>query len=319
MGRDEKREQLMNKHDSIFRDRDKDMSRTAMCWGLSCGNGWLDLIDELCTKIESYSNGIVANQVKEKFGTLRFYYQGEKGCENYDIVSLLVDKYEMKSRRTCESCGQIGQMSYAGHWMKTLCGDCRDESENYEPGDEGPKDTSWVRSSMSRERYLDDVVDLFAYLVIEQDKQRNELLKQAINMKLAYKPLERLLNGIDSIRSGIDKVYSKPFKKLSSWCVKQRFKYTDNGISTDESEQTWRQYLFGKIRRFVGKFKRSWNPFSFHYKYGTSYEVKRFYNLSPDNDVPIGDIIGVELKKSFQVFGYEREITKEVGDCDGDT
>lgn len=35
----------------IFRDRHGDMSKTLMCWGFSCGDGWYPLIDELCAAL----------------------------------------------------------------------------------------------------------------------------------------------------------------------------------------------------------------------------------------------------------------------------
>lgn len=53
-----------------------------MCWGLECGNGWYELIDALCAQIDRHLQAcfdegdrfnVKVVQVKEKFGTLRFY------------------------------------------------------------------------------------------------------------------------------------------------------------------------------------------------------------------------------------------------------
>ena len=50
-----------------------------MCWGFSCGDGWYLLIDRLCSSLQWDTDTnkypqVVATQVKEKYGTLRFYY-----------------------------------------------------------------------------------------------------------------------------------------------------------------------------------------------------------------------------------------------------
>jgi hypothetical protein len=58
---------------------------------------------------------VVVDQVKEKFGTLRFYYQGGD-----DYISGLVSMAESMSGVTCEVCGKPGK-STRGGWIQTLC------------------------------------------------------------------------------------------------------------------------------------------------------------------------------------------------------
>jgi hypothetical protein len=74
-----------------------------MCWGLEVPSHWLPIIDELCDAMTNcgyvqYCNGVkggvnfpqvVADQVKEKYNSLRFYYHLEYQQENIpdDIVS----------------------------------------------------------------------------------------------------------------------------------------------------------------------------------------------------------------------------------------
>lgn len=58
---------------------------------------------------------VTASQVKEKFGGLRFYYDGGD-----DIVSGMVRMAESMSYRTCEECGAPG-MSNSYGWISTLC------------------------------------------------------------------------------------------------------------------------------------------------------------------------------------------------------
>jgi len=76
-------DKIFKKYPTIFQDKDKPKTETCMCWGLSCGDGWYGVIDRLChnlIKVEKeYDVKIVAEQVKEKYGTLRFYYYFELG------------------------------------------------------------------------------------------------------------------------------------------------------------------------------------------------------------------------------------------------
>lgn len=95
-------------------------------FGIDTGDGWYQLIYDLCEEIAETFNkagkpvNIVMDQVKEKWGTLRFYYhfEGEKhrlhafdsiggggvrltpkGDELHSQVSNIVRKYEEKSNR----------------------------------------------------------------------------------------------------------------------------------------------------------------------------------------------------------------------------
>lgn len=171
-------EALVAKYPKIFRDRHGDMTKTLMCWGFSCGDGWYNIIDALCRNIQSHVDSsrrtraralrfnralkrglcgdtrgliryytlpgrepndwtnksveraiadarydavpqavpqIVAVQVKEKFGTLRFYTNAAD-----DYVHGLISMAESMSARTCEECGSPGETYYDG-WHVTLC------------------------------------------------------------------------------------------------------------------------------------------------------------------------------------------------------
>ena len=73
----ELQESLFEKYPSIFARRHMPQVHSAMCYGIQCPDSWYDLIDTLCGGIQSYAdqNAIIceANQVKSKFGGLRFY------------------------------------------------------------------------------------------------------------------------------------------------------------------------------------------------------------------------------------------------------
>ena len=65
----------------LFQQRRLPMTRTCMCWGIEAGGGWRRPLEKLCDKLETINltigkeSGfeIQAVQVKQKFGTLRFY------------------------------------------------------------------------------------------------------------------------------------------------------------------------------------------------------------------------------------------------------
>jgi len=61
---------------------------------------------------------VVATQVKEKFGTLNFYYDGGD-----DVVAGIVLMAESMSAVTCEVCGNNGNRGErnGGGWIHTLC------------------------------------------------------------------------------------------------------------------------------------------------------------------------------------------------------
>lgn len=62
---------------------------------------------------------VVATQVKEKYGGLRFYFVGG---DSY--VEGAVRMAEQISLRTCEECGGVGRPS-SGGWISVRCDKCR--------------------------------------------------------------------------------------------------------------------------------------------------------------------------------------------------
>lgn len=73
----ELQENLFKTYPKIFARRHMSKEHTAMCYGIQCPDVWYELIDMLCAKIQSHAdqNDLIceANQVKTKFGGLRFY------------------------------------------------------------------------------------------------------------------------------------------------------------------------------------------------------------------------------------------------------
>ncbi len=89
-----------------------------------CGNGWFELLKELIEGIKAICErkGIEtrASQVKEKYGSLRFYMETET-----DEISKLIEIAEEKSSNTCESCGAQGKIKRSGvDWYYCSCDAC---------------------------------------------------------------------------------------------------------------------------------------------------------------------------------------------------
>jgi hypothetical protein len=73
---------------------------------------------------------VIATQVKEKFGTLRFYYWGgDEYCSGVESMA------ESMSAVTCEVCGSSGKLRRGG-WWKTLC-DHHAQESGYDLDDNG--------------------------------------------------------------------------------------------------------------------------------------------------------------------------------------
>ena len=143
----------------LYRERNESMRVTCLCWGFP-GDGWHTLIRELSATIENIVHnarnhaiyeykktknldysvtlspeilkelnidemGVVATQVKEKFGTLRFYYSANHLNERaYGEVSGAVEFAEAMSAHICEDCGNPGLTNSNG-WLSTRCESCR--------------------------------------------------------------------------------------------------------------------------------------------------------------------------------------------------
>ena len=116
-------EKLVKDFPQIFRDWGGNPMETCMAWGLETGTGWAPLIRKLCEDIMATnpSENFKAAQVKEKFGGLRFYFDG--GDEQ---ISKLIHKAETESYKTCEECGIKENVTTKGPgWIRTLCDKCR--------------------------------------------------------------------------------------------------------------------------------------------------------------------------------------------------
>jgi hypothetical protein len=96
--------------------------------GFAVGAGWWPIIESLCANIQSHTDWwnknretrpvveqVVVEQIKEKFGGLRFYYHGGD-----DYVRGLTQMAEAWASHSCEECGAPGKRR-SGGWIRTLC------------------------------------------------------------------------------------------------------------------------------------------------------------------------------------------------------
>lgn len=122
-------------------------------FGFECGDGWYVILKRLFSWIkwnveQNDYPMIIVDQVKEKFGGLRFYYkplpfdehkwkrskdyteeERWKWLDNYSReISGAVSYAESLSYHICERCGSTEDVTTEGvSWLVTRCKKCRDE------------------------------------------------------------------------------------------------------------------------------------------------------------------------------------------------
>lgn len=132
---------MFEKFKEIFQDHSKPMSQTCMCWGLSVGIGWAPLLYKVCSQLDVIRkvSGIfpIADQVKEKFGGLRFYYHIASPVSRVNdeedkdeaiwigLIEDIINKAEKDSYRICGSCGKFVRHKRIDlGWVYDQCSTC---------------------------------------------------------------------------------------------------------------------------------------------------------------------------------------------------
>ena len=106
--------------------------------GFAVGKGWWKIIESLCANIQAHIDWknerketcnqgdgceqVVVAQIKEKFGGLRFYYEGGD-----EFIQGMVRMSEAWAANTCEVCGEPGVTVPTYGWVSTLCEKHRNE------------------------------------------------------------------------------------------------------------------------------------------------------------------------------------------------
>ena len=91
-------------------------------WGrwIGCGPGWYPILARLEERLQQIDPDYRVHQIKEKFGTLRFYFSSS----NWDACRAVLADAEAESERTCERCGNPGRLRKRNGWFRTVCDDC---------------------------------------------------------------------------------------------------------------------------------------------------------------------------------------------------
>ena len=134
---------LVKTYPKIFKNVGGDPMATCMADGIQCNDGWYDLLDTLCHTMQRWCDGentryitetdkyefvvegdpeyvqVVASQVKEKLGELRFYVDGGDAT-----TQGIIQMAENMSSRICELCGSPAKTNRDSGWMHTTCDSC---------------------------------------------------------------------------------------------------------------------------------------------------------------------------------------------------
>lgn len=97
------------------------LSRFAPGWPASvdCGEGWHGVLVALDESMSTIDPDYTLQQVKEKFGGLRYYYQPSRE-DLREQLDKLVRGAELTCAVTCEVTGQPGRLMLKGGQRKTL-------------------------------------------------------------------------------------------------------------------------------------------------------------------------------------------------------
>jgi hypothetical protein len=118
---------LFGRYPVLYQGRKFPITQSLIPFGIETGDGWFKIIDQLSADItlldEKNGTTTIAVQVKEKYGGLRFYV--ESGS---DAVYDLIDAAEEESLKTCEMCGEPGELRGVG-WVSTMCDKCWAEKQ----------------------------------------------------------------------------------------------------------------------------------------------------------------------------------------------
>jgi len=183
---------LAEAYPKIFKNVGGHPMVTCMAWGIECNDGWYDLLDTLCYTMQRHCNvtntryiietdkyefveegdpeyvQVVAAQVKEKLGTLRFYTDGGDAS-----TEAMIELAEAMSGRICELCGSPARRNTDSGWLHTTCTACN------------LKRQGWV--SGSAEEFLEVARDTLSQEV-SQDAQLRKGLQEAKQGKFSKTP-----------------------------------------------------------------------------------------------------------------------------------
>jgi hypothetical protein len=107
-------DKLVNKYPIVFKHEKN----------IACGEGWVFLIDSLCSIIEHHlahspkkdQEKFHLLQAKSKFGSLRWYTSSSNA-----FIEGAIALAEWQSNFICEECGKPATANTINGWVSTLC------------------------------------------------------------------------------------------------------------------------------------------------------------------------------------------------------
>ena len=134
---------LFERFDHLYRGRHLPDTQNLMGYGFQCGDGWFELSYELSEQIEAYCQQhpeaaeLIAVQIKQKFGELRFHV-----CPLVPAIQQMIEQARVQSRQTCERTGKPGEMCRDPNgYYQTLCPEAATEF-GFEPVRQKPSPES---------------------------------------------------------------------------------------------------------------------------------------------------------------------------------
>ena len=132
-------DQLIIKYPKIFQQYE---GNPGMVNWYGVPDGWLPVVDKLCGAIQNYIDNFIRYtkdgewrpqqvtcvQMKEKFGGLRFYTNG-----NDDYVEGMINMAEHICYHTCQNCGSERNIGQTEGWISTLCEECAEDAHTWKP------------------------------------------------------------------------------------------------------------------------------------------------------------------------------------------
>lgn len=130
--------------------------KTKGWYGCIAPDGWKNIVEDTDRMLSALDPDYEIHQIKEKFGSLRYYYGTSVEDETIqEIMDAVISYAEMLSSKVCEVCGNSSYIQRArwgnkfddtavvketirGGWFKTICDSCDTDGryKRVEPEDE---------------------------------------------------------------------------------------------------------------------------------------------------------------------------------------
>ncbi|MCJ1457270.1 hypothetical protein MMC28_007637 [Mycoblastus sanguinarius] len=122
------KQSLYEEFPDLYWQRELGPNKGCMHWGIAVGKGWYPIVRKVSSKLQAIVDrdgleprSVSFRQIKEKFGELRIYLDGET-----EEMETIVADAEEEAAKTCEDCGGEGYWQMHGWWEYTRCEECHE-------------------------------------------------------------------------------------------------------------------------------------------------------------------------------------------------